>query len=226
MRQLDLQPKTWGGRRSGAGRKPNPGRRNVPHCKRPLHDPRCPAHVTLRACSGVPSLRDKDLLPLLRTTLRASSNDRFRVVAFSVQADHLHLLVEADEPTGFERGIRGLAIRVARAVNRAWGRRGRFWGDRYHAHLLRKPREVRNALVYVLNNVRKHFPTALGLDPFSSARWFDGWDPPIPPVAAPSPVVAARTWLARAGWRRAGGIRPTDSPAVLGARRRRRRRRR
>ena len=62
-----------------------------------------------------------------------------------------------DEPTVFERGIRGLAIRIARAVNRAWLRRGRVWGDRYHAHSLRSPREVRNALVYVLQNFRKHF---------------------------------------------------------------------
>jgi hypothetical protein len=83
--------------------------------------------------------------------------------------------VEADEPPRFERGVRGLAIRVAKAVNRALGRRGRVWADRYHAHLLRTPREVRNALVYVLNNFRKHVRGARGLDPRSSARWFDGW---------------------------------------------------
>jgi hypothetical protein len=64
--------------------------------------------------------------------------------------------VEADEPTGFERGVRGLAIRIAKAVNRMLARRGPVWGDRYHARMLRTPREVRNALVYVLNNFRKH----------------------------------------------------------------------
>jgi len=79
------------------------------------------------------------------------------------------LLVEADTPTGFERGVRGLAIRVAKAVNRVLARHGRVWGVRYHARLLRTPREVRNALVYVLNNFRKHFHAARGLDPCSSA---------------------------------------------------------
>ena len=167
-----------GWKRDGAGRKPKASRRAVPHARRSPHDPRCPAHVTLRACSGVPSLRDERLLPTLRTALRAASTARFRVLAFSVQADHLHLLVEADEPTGFVRGMQGLAIRVAKAVNHMLGRAGRVWGDRYHTRVLRTPREVRAAFVYVLNNFRKHVRAAFGLDPYSSARWFDGWATP------------------------------------------------
>ena len=90
-----------------------------------------------------------------RSALAASSTARFRVLRFSIQTDHLHLLLEADTPTGFERGVRGLAIRVAKAVNRALGRAGRVWGDRHHARLLRTPREVRNTLVYVLNKLPK-----------------------------------------------------------------------
>jgi hypothetical protein len=53
------------------------------------------------------------------------------VFEFSAQTDHLHLLVEADDPTRFERGMRGLTIRIAKAVNRALGRVGRVWGDRF-----------------------------------------------------------------------------------------------
>jgi REP-associated tyrosine transposase len=173
-RQLELRPKTWGGRHDGAGRKPNMGRRNVPHVHRPPHDARCPAHVTLRASADVPSLRSERFLVPIQSALRAGTTARFRVLEFSIQTDHLHLVVEANEPTGFERGVRGLAIRIARLVNRLCGRRGAVWGDRYHARLLRTPREVRNALVYVLNNFKKHLPGARGMDPYSSARWFAG----------------------------------------------------
>ncbi len=81
--------------------------------------------MTLRATSAVPSLRHGRLFIATRKALTAASTERFRVLHFSVQADHLHLLVEADEPTGFERGVRGLAIRVAKAVNRTLGRHGR-----------------------------------------------------------------------------------------------------
>jgi len=127
------------------------------------------------------------------------------VLHFSVQADHLHLLVEADEPTGFTHGIQGLTIRVAKAVNRALGRAGRLWGDRFHARMLRTPREMRNALVYVLSNWRKHVPRARGFDARSSAAWFNGWSKPPIQKAGPCLVAAARTWLAMIGWRRRRG---------------------
>jgi putative transposase len=212
--QLELRLRTWGGKRDGAGRKPTPGRRRVPHRPRVLHQRHCPAHVTLRASSAVPSLRTRPLLLAARTALAAASTSRFRVLQYSVQADHLHLLVEADGPTGFERGVQGLAIRVAKAVNRALGRTGRVWGDRYHARMLRTPREVRHALVYMLNNFKKHFRGARGLDPCSSARWFDGWRIATGPGVEASPVARACTWLARVGWRRHGLIDVDEHPRL------------
>ena len=141
----------------------------MPHRPRAAHDRHCPSHVTLRASSELPSLRNAPLVAAARRALTDASTLHFRVLSFSIQTDHLHLVVEADGPTDFVRGVRGLAIRVAKAMNRVLGRRGRVWSDRYHARLLRTPREVRNAFVYVLNNVRKHIRSARGLDPCSSA---------------------------------------------------------
>ena len=210
--QLELRPRTWGGRRHGAGRKPFAGRHGVPHRPRVPHDRHCPAHVTLRASAAVPSLRTGHLFISTLSALMAASTSRFRVLQFSVQTNHLHLLVEADGPTEFERGVRGLAIRVAKAVNRAIGRHGAMWAERYHARLLRTPLEVRNALVYVLHNVKKHIRGARGLDPCSSARWFDGWRTATGSELEPSPVARASTWLARIGWRRHGLIDVDECP--------------
>ena len=217
--QLELRPRTWGGRRRGAGRKPSPGRRAVPHRRRPAHDPRCPAHVTLRACAGLSSLRAHEVFPTVRAALANASSDAFRLLHFSVQADHLHLLVEADAPGGLRRGIQGLAIRVAKAVNRALRRRGTVWADRYHARRLATPREVRHALVYVLQNWRKHLPGARGLDGRSSAPWFTGWRTAVTRAAGIAPVVTARTWLARVGWRRHGPLGVDEHPRVRRSRR-------
>ena len=94
---------------------------------------------------------------------------------FSVQTDHVHLIVEADAADGLRAGINGLACRMARALNRIWRRQGAVWSDRYHARALATPREVRNGLVYVLLNFRKHLRAAPGVDPRSSGAWFDGW---------------------------------------------------
>jgi REP-associated tyrosine transposase len=211
-KQLELELSTWGGRRANAGRKPAPGRRRMSHAKRARHDPRCPAHVTLRAAGGLSSLRANRVFPAVRAALIVATSSRFRVLQFSVQRDHLHLLVEASTPTGFERGVRGLAIRVARAVNRVLCRRGSVWGDRYHARLLKTPREVRNALVYVLSNWRRHEPRARGLDPRSSAAWFEGWRRPAHGESGLSPVAAPRTCLAAVGWKLRGLIGVDERP--------------
>jgi hypothetical protein len=136
----------------------------------------------------------------------------FRVLQFSVQSDHLHLVVEADTPTRLTRGVQGLAVRAAKAVNRVLRRHGAVWAERYHAHALKTPREVRNALVYVLNNFRKHVPGARGLDPCSSAAWFAGWRTAVARMIGRSPVAAPRTWLAAVGWRRRGLIDVAEAP--------------
>jgi REP element-mobilizing transposase RayT len=204
--QLSLPPaRTWGGRRAGAGRKLTPGgRAGVPHRTRPAHVAAYPLHITLRAGRTVRCLRASRVFPAVCRALAAASHGGFRVLHFSVQDDHVHLIVEADDTGALGRGLRGLAIRVARAVNRALGRRGRVWSDRYHARPLTTPREVRHCLVYVLLNWRKHCEEERGLDPCSSALWFDGWRDAVARAPAAAPVVRARTWLAAVGWRRHG----------------------
>ena len=204
--QLSLPaPRTWGGRRAGAGRKLTPGcRPSVPHRPRPTHTAAHPVHVTLRSGPAVRCLRSDRAFPAVRRALYVASRGNFRIIHFTVQDDHLHLIVEADDTRALSRGMRGLAIRVARAVNRALGRRGAVWGDRFHARALTTPRAVRNALVYVLMNRRKHRAGERGLDPCSSAPWFRGWREPVATLLGPPPVVGARTWLAAVGWCRHG----------------------
>jgi len=141
----------------------------------------------------------------LRPALAASRRERFRLLHFSVQSDHVHLIVEADDDQSLVRGMQGLSVRCARAINRGARRRGPVWSERYHAHPLATPREVRLGLVYVLLNFRKHLKAGPGIDPRSSGPWFDGWIQSLPALAPSSPVSQPRTWLAAVGWRRAGG---------------------
>jgi hypothetical protein len=97
---------------------------------------------------------------------RKGSRDTFRILHISVQSDHLHMMVEAMDAGSLSAGARGLSIRMARAINKTLGRCGRVWGDRYHARALKMPREVRNGLVYVMMNVKKHHRGRWrGLDP-------------------------------------------------------------
>jgi REP element-mobilizing transposase RayT len=189
-------------------------------------------HVTLR--SRLAPLRSQHVFPTVRLAiLRAGQRDpaQFRVVHFSVQGDHVHLLVEARDKRALSSGMRSLAIRVARYVNDLLSRRGPLFAERWHGRALSTPREVRNALVYVLANFRKHARRAprAGIDPYSSGIWFDGWRgysqapglaPPLAvrmPLADDEqracPVSLPGTWLARVGWRRRGLISLDEGPS-------------
>lgn len=208
-RQSELFANGWGGRRAGAGRKRAGPRPRVAHRARERFRGTCPAHVTLRLVDGLPSLRVRTTYRTLLAAMGAGC-ERFgmRLVHWSALGNHLHLLVEARGADSLARGMQGLAVRMARALNRAWGRRGRVFADRYHARPLRSPREVRAALGYVLLNARKHGLRVVGIDPCSSGAWFDGWRAGAGRERAsserPAWLRAARTWLLARGWRRSG----------------------
>ena len=154
---LDLRDAPrWGGRRAGAGRKRGPKPRDA-HRARPALDGRHPCHVTLKVRSGLPSLRSVKLVRELERSLAAAcERRRFRVVHYSIQHDHVHLIVEAAGKLALACGMKSIAARVARAANRVFRRRGPVLADRYHRHTLRTPREVRRAIAYVLLNARRH----------------------------------------------------------------------
>jgi len=218
-----------GGPRPGAGRPRGP-RPRVAHRQREAVPGSCPVHVTVRVRPDVPSLRSKKLLrELQRSWRRACERGEFRVVHYSVQRNHVHLLVEAQGRGALARGIKSTAARLARAVNRVHHRTRPVLDGRFHHRTLRTPSEVRRALAYVLLNARKHWAEKhrgaappMRLDPASSRRWFDGWRGPPLDVGAhrvreAREVAPARTWLLRTGWRRHGLIDPTELPGRAGA---------
>jgi putative transposase len=170
----------------------------------------------MRAVRRLPSLRKQIVFGEIRRAFAPTLRAWFRIVHFSVQVDHVHLLVEADDKRSLSRGLIGAATRLARAVNRALRRRGRVWDDRFHARTLKSPREVRHGIVYVLMNSKKHTSDAANFDPCSSAAWFTGWRVPPslgPPAVGEEPVTQPpATWLLRTGWKRHGLIESNERP--------------
>jgi putative transposase len=191
-------PSTWGGRRAGAGR-PKGSRRStrITHVRRPRVSPHKPHHVTVRVTRGTWNLRSQRCFAPVRDALeRAKKRAGFRVVHFSVQHNHMHLIVEADDRRTMSGGLRALFARVARELNRVMHARGARFDDRYHEHILATPTETKNALYYVLGNRAAHL-----------ARWGHSAqrDATDPFSSAAEPIVKRpRSWLLREGWTRAG----------------------
>ena len=123
--------------------------------------------------------------------------------------------------------MKAVGTRIALTVNRVFEQRGKVMAGRYHVRHLTSPRQVRNALRYVLQNVRKHVLQRTGqagpaeIDEASSGRWFTGWQardaPPDTSMSdqAAREVALPRTWLLDAGWRRHGLIGLSEIPGAL-----------
>ena len=228
-----FKPAGRGGARPGAGRE-RVRKSRVPHRTREEIPGRCPVLVTLRVEDGVPALRRACFVRAFRETLRRGAVRKgFRVVHYSVQDNHAHFVVEADDKETLANGMKSLGARFARCVNRVFGRSGRVLATRFHHVVKRTPTEVRNALAYVLLNARKHFRERHGrkppvrLDAASSGLWFDGWKGTSPPASGRysdghrlCEVAVARTWLLETGWRRIGSIDPAEVPGQTARRRR------
>jgi REP element-mobilizing transposase RayT len=170
MQQLEMGFRTWGGAREGAGRKRVAVRGRVVHRRRPVLKARFPVHVTWRMREDVGWLRKpRCFKALARAFWRGSNRFGFRLIHYSVQGNHVHLLVEAKDERSLARGMNGLGVRVAKGLNRALERRGRVLEDRYHAHILKTPTEVKRARAYLLANAARHIAWR-GADPYTSRR--------------------------------------------------------
>ena len=187
-------------------------------------DARSPLLITLKIRRGIPRLRSGRFVRSFRRSLsECSSRTGFRVVHYSIQQDHVHLLVEADDNKCLANGMKSVGPRLARCVHRIFDRSGAVLAERFHSVVKRSPKEVRRALSYVLLNVRKHYrerygkPPDVMLDEASSGRWVLGWAYAPPSGQTDSsirPTAAAESWLLRSGWRRGGGlIDPAEVPS-------------
>jgi REP element-mobilizing transposase RayT len=231
------------------GRKAPPGKRpSERHKTREAFRPSEPVHVTLRVVDDVSRLRTRAAYHAVREAmLVVHPREDCRIVHLSIQGNHVHLLAEADHRTALARGMQAFQISAAKHINAAisnagswWERRrmrtkpkrrkGQVFADRYHAEVIRSPKQARNSLAYVLNNWRRHDEHRRDLartwliDPFSTGWSFDGWkeraDEPfvwkLRATYQPMMSWRPRTWLLSQGWRRHGlvSIREVPGPRV------------
>ena len=181
------------------GRPPRGSRSSERHKKREAFRASEPVHVTLRVVEGVGRLRTRAVYRAVREAMLVSyRREDCRIVHLSVQGNHVHLLVEAENRMALAAGMKAFEISAAKHINAAVSRAGSWWerrrkrvkpkrrkgqvfADRYHVEIIRTPRQARNALTYVLNNWRKHREHRADvartwlIDPYSTGWSFDGW---------------------------------------------------
>jgi REP element-mobilizing transposase RayT len=178
------------------------------------------------------ALREATIAVALRE-LNDREGGAFRIVHISIQRDHVHLLVEADNKHALSDGMKRFQISAAKHINaavsvgRAERRRGSVFPDRFHQQIIESPRQIRRALSYVLNNWRKHredrfdFSRSWSVDPYSSGISFWGWKERADAETwwkaregyEPLVVYLPKTWLLREGWLKHGRVSWTEVPS-------------
>ena len=208
------------GKRLGRKRSKDSG---VTHSQRPRLAPRNPVHITMKMAAGLPTLREHGAFLVLLSCFRASNAESgLRIINFSVQGNHVHMICEAADAHVVSSAMQGLGVRIARRLNAHWERKGTVFADRYHREDLTTPSQVRNAVRYVLQNVFRHSSRARFLypdqpDEFSSGQWFTDWKESHlnaqPSDEGDPPVLPPTVWLLTTGWKRHGLLSITERPA-------------
>ena len=144
---LNIYKGSRGGRRPGAGRK-RIHSKGVAHRVREKVQMRHAMHVNFKYRT---TIRHKKGLSLLKRAILNARKMGLRVIHFSLQNNHIHLILEAQDNAILTRGMRSLTVTIAKGLGK-----GRVQLERYHLHVLRSIRETRNAVHYVLFNEQKH----------------------------------------------------------------------
>jgi putative transposase len=212
-KQLEFKKvKGWGGKRRGAGRKNLSG--TIGHAKREQINFKKPMHITLK--SDRVHLRNKSTLKAFKNAVTEAKRFCLHVIHYSVQNDHIHMIVEAKDNQSLARGMMSLCGRLGKNIRSLVGGSGPVFKGRFHVHVLNSPTEMKRALDYVLTNISKHMKVFDYVDEFSSGMAFKEWrkllgkrytnivhDQAKQYARDLQELSAARSWLCRVGWMRA-----------------------
>lgn len=157
--EFNLQKGSWGGRRINSGRKRTKSE-GVSHRTREKVSAKTPLHINFKL--SIP-LRNASGIRALRRSVDNSRNF-VNVLHYSLESNHIHLIIEAENNLQLEKGMRSFTNTFVKSLGK-----GTLQKERYHLHVLRTPAEVENAFRYVLLNHLKHTgKNSISADLFSS----------------------------------------------------------
>jgi REP element-mobilizing transposase RayT len=212
-KQLEFEKvKGWGGKRRGAGRRNRTGEKG--HLKREVINFKLPMHITLKFKRVY--LKNKATLKAFKNAVKEAKRFALHVVHYSIQNDHIHMIVEAKDNESLARGMMSLKGRFGKIIRGAMGGHGPVFKGRFHVEVLRSPTRMKYALEYVLLNTAKHMKFFEHVAEYSSGWAFKDWrkllgrrysefihDQLKLYARELEELSSPQSWLAREGWMRA-----------------------
>lgn len=130
--------------------------RGIRHIARDEVKSSTPLHLTIKVERSKAGLKNKSIIKVLHSSIKKARLIGLRIIHYTLEFDHVHLLVEADNKAILGKGMQSFGISFSKGINKLKGLSGRVFKTRYHFRKLKTPSEVKNVLNYILGNAVKH----------------------------------------------------------------------
>jgi len=153
----------------GAGRpaRNDPGIRHTkrPHLKRPSS-----LHLTVKIKKNKAEIKNKSVLAILKRSILNARKQGLRVIHYSLEYDHVHLLIEADNNLILGKGMQAFGVTFSKAINRLKKLAGEVYKHRYHFRRISSCSELKNVMNYIFNNGLRHKTSKSIVNSYNSIR--------------------------------------------------------
>jgi putative DNA methylase len=134
------------------------------------------------------NLRDEAVARMVQTALLHFDGLRYRLIAWVVMPNHVHVLIETIPGHALSDIIHSSKSFTAKAANRILKRTGVFWEQEYFDRVIRDENHFWNAVSYIQEN-----PVKAGLVPLAAAWPYSsavgtGGTPALPAGGTPDGV--------------------------------------
>ncbi|MDD4973652.1 MAG: transposase [Bacteriovorax sp.] len=126
------------------------------HTSRPHLSKACSLHLTVKIKKIKAELKNKSVLSILKRAILNARKQGLKVIHYSLEYDHVHLLIEADNNHILSKGMQSFGVTISKAINRMRKLKGGVYKHRYHFRKISSPRQLKNVLNYIFNNGIKH----------------------------------------------------------------------
>lgn len=151
----------------GAGR-PTIHDRGIRHIARDEIKRLTALHLTIKIKKDKSSLRNKQVLKILHSSIKKARRLGLRILHYTLEYDHVHFLVEADNNEILGKGMQSFGISFSKGINKMKALKGQVFKNRYHFRKLKTSAEIKNVINYIMGNSIKHKNAFSIVSPYNS----------------------------------------------------------
>jgi hypothetical protein len=142
--------------------------RNTRHIRRDRIHKLTSLHITIKVRQNKADIKSKRILKALHHAIMRGRLKGMKVIHYTLEYNHVHLLVEAHCHKIMHKGMQAFGISIAKAINKIKITKGTVYKHRYHLRKINSPRELKNVLHYIFHNGIHHKRAFSILDPYNS----------------------------------------------------------